>query len=467
MSSKTPYLSALLEVLPHAYASDAITLLQAPHTAQLVDTLLRLTCPSGSAPSYPSSMLSAVASSSSQKRKRTPSPAASTSKKPKPTDDDDPPLYTLHALSVTAPVRKKLDITLHTHTLRLTHPSTGAIEASFPRPALRRAFLLPTRGKSKPHWTVVLMSADTPPLPKAKNAAPTAGGAPVFQVVFGVDAVPTAAFRTTAHPAPPTEHAKASATHAPLRAFLAHLPAACALLEPATCVPAYRGAKDAGLWFLRSGVLGETPYEFFALGDLLQDEESGREAVRVVSATGRLCSVVITRKPEDEEEEGEETEFGMIDGKEMGGIKEWVRVHKAEFGKAAGGKDGAGKGKGEEEDQDGKVDSEDEDSDFEVSSDEEDGGSPSSSSDESGSGGKQSGSASANESDEEGGGGESGDEEDEDEEKLDPKHHPLMRPGAVPRMSRAAMDAAVGMVVGDMMGGADSGEDEDDDELDN
>ena len=43
---------------------------------------------------------------------------------------------------------------------------------------------------------------------------------------------------------------------------------------------------------------------------------------------------------------------------------------------------------------------------------------------------------------------------DEDEEELDPAKHPLLRPGAMPRMSKAAMDAAVGMVLGDMMGGS-------------
>ncbi|OBZ74865.1 hypothetical protein A0H81_05125 [Grifola frondosa] len=41
--------------------------------------------------------------------------------------------------------------------------------------------------------------------------------------------------------------------------------------------------------------------------------------------------------------------------------------------------------------------------------------------------------------------------DDEDEEDLKPEHHPLLRPGAMPRMSRAAMDAVVGMVEQDLM----------------
>ena len=71
------------------------------------------------------------------------------------------------------------------------------------------------------------------------------------------------------------------------------------------------------------------------------------------------------------------------------------------------------------------------------------------------------------------------DEEDNDEgeeEDMDPAHHPLLRPGAMPRMSRAAIDAVVGMVEKDLMAGAtslerrganDTGEsgDEEEDEL--
>ena len=58
-----------------------------------------------------------------------------------------------------------------------------------------------------------------------------------------------------------------------------------------------------------------------------------------------------------------------------------------------------------------------------------------------------------------------------EEEELDPKHHPLLRPGAMPRMSRAAVEAVVGMVEQDMMGGgrrraASAGSEEDEDELD-
>jgi hypothetical protein len=50
---------------------------------------------------------------------------------------------------------------------------------------------------------------------------------------------------------------------------------------------------------------------------------------------------------------------------------------------------------------------------------------------------------------------------EESEEELQEKHHPLMRQGAMPRMSKAAIDAVVDMMNEDTMGGS-----EEEDELD-
>jgi hypothetical protein len=163
---------------------------------------------------------------------------------------------------------------------------------------------------------------------------------------------------------------------------------------------------------------------------------------------------------EDEEEEGEETEFQMIDGKEREGILEWVRRHRDAFGVAAvqrgaqaaqiagavaEAKDGEGTGAGGDSDSD---------SDFEVSSASSDGGSPISGSGSSSDAG--SGEAEAEDDGSEPGSQdrESDDDGDADVVELDPKHHPLLRAGALPKMSRAAMDAAVGLVVGDLVGQA-------------
>jgi hypothetical protein len=83
------------------------------------------------------------------------------------------------------------------------------------------------------------------------------------------------------------------------------------------------------LWFLDSasaapgtaGILADAcPAEFWALADLEQDYAG----VRVLSATGRTCTLVLTRSSTpcatsiegSEEDKGEETEFQMIDGKE-------------------------------------------------------------------------------------------------------------------------------------------------------
>jgi len=192
--------------------------------------------------------------------------------------------------------------------------------------------------------------------------------------------------------------------------------------------------------------------------------------VRVRTATGRTCSVVLAcrgahgsgedAKSENEEEEGEETEFQMIDGKEREGISEWVRRHRDAFGiapaqrgaqppqmagTAAEAKDGEVAGAGGDSDSD---------SDFEVSGASSDGGSPSSGSNSGSGSGSDAGSGEGEDDGSEHGsqGGES--DGDEDVVELEPKHHPLLRAGALPKMSRAAMDAAIGLVVGDLVGQA-------------
>ena len=156
----------------------------------------------------------------------------------------------------------------------------------------------------------------------------------------------------------------------------------------------------------------------------------------------------------------------MIDGKEREGIVEWVRKHKSAFGIAVvQGAQVAGAGAGAEGEVVARGDS-DSDSDFEEESGGSDGGSPSSSGSSSGPGEQEGGEGSGDE----GGAtksaegsteveGDDGDDEGDDEEivELDPKRHPLLRAaaaGAIPKMSRAAVDAAVGLVVDDLVGQA-------------
>jgi len=269
---------------------------------------------------------------------------------------------------------------------------------------------------------------------------------------------------------------KGSATKPTLLAFLAHLrvpffeptpgvfKSACvgatsgvsANEDGVPGVEAYRGAKQGSLWFMQEGILwGESkPCEFWAVEDLIGKSEG----LRVVSASGRTCTVVLTRKEkgggvqgdngghdEDGEDVGEETHFGLIDAREKPGIDAWVRSYRHLFGK----KKEARSTIGQAED-----DSDDSDEDFEMKSEDDDDGSVSSSSESSdgGDGGSDEGS-------EEG--------EDSEEEELKEEHHPLMKPGAMPRMSRAVIDMVVGMVEEDMAGAqADSdNEDLEEDEL--
>ncbi|CCM00983.1 uncharacterized protein FIBRA_03031 [Fibroporia radiculosa] len=428
---------------------------------------------------------------------------------------DDPPLFTLHALSFTSPIRKKANVTIHAHTLRLTHPTTHVSEhVPIPLDTLKRAFLLPTRGKTKPHWTVVLLPTDVPALGKSGKDKDKDDS--TLSIVFGLDAMP-AGFSTSDHVQGTLEtmHAKGTPTLPALRAFLAHLP--IPTLEPSTDVfrsafssgsatggssgptegtagiEAYRGAKQGTLWFFASGVLWDgRPAEFFAVEDLARTEEGEVRAVRTISATGRTCSAILRRvEPggereeqkgggdEEEEERVVDVDFGMIDGKEQDGIARWAKRCKNLFGRKVAASSPSKLQGGSKPNTNAQPnvaanipiddESDEDDSDF-VGDDSSDGGSATSDS-------SSDSSDAASGAEEDVGDDASEDEADvsdaEDEMELDPQHHPLLRPGAMPRMSRAAIEMVADMIVEDAVGGpaaraprrppvADSSEDEED-----
>lgn len=401
------------------------------------------------------------------------------------------PVYTLHAISATSPVRKKVDITIHENAIVMVNPTSRAVETTIPLASIKRAFIVPTRGKSKPHWTAIMLSSDIPD--KGKLAPGTTSEN--HQIILGVDAVSAAPFTTTIYTkdeAAATVSPKGSETLPLLRAFLSHLGDDVSIVEPSTAavfksactgvgsgasaspdgipgVEAYRAAKPGNLWFAREGILwGESkPCEFWPVGDLL-----GRsEGVRLVGS-GRTFTVVLTRRlvkdgevGEDEEDMGEETEFGMVDGKEREAINEWVRNHRHLFGKVTPSqvvepvkpppRQGPMTIRDLLEDDD-----EEDDEDFEASVSDLDGSErlssgDSSSEDEDGEGSED------GEGEAEG----SGEEEDDDVQELDPAHHPLLRPGAMPKMSKAAIEMAVGIVEESMAGPEDVDELDEEDEL--
>ena len=403
--------------------------------------------------------LDADSQQSSNKRQRVPPQLTET--------DTGEPLITLHALSVTSPIRKKVDITIHKNVIKFTNPTTDAVEGSIPVSSMKRAFIVPTRGKSKPHWTVIILSSDIP-----DRGKPTPGSSTDNQqLIFGTDATCTSNFSTTTYPnatSHNTKLAKGTSTLPSLREFLSHL--AIPIIEPtvdvfkSACpgiggnagvggipgVEAHRAAKPGNLWFSKDGILwGESkPCEFWSVADLI----SKTEGLRMVGG-GRTCSVVLTRRSnsaedisDDEEDVGEETEFGMIDGKEREGINEWVRNHRHLFG-------GNHKDKTTSEENPPPVqptgpltirtlmdESDDEDGDFSARVSDLDGSerlSEESSSEEENEG--------SSEDEHNSGENLSVEEEDEDDE-MDPAKHPLLQPGAMPRMSRAALDMVADIV---------------------
>lgn len=307
------------------------------------------------------------------------------------------------------------------------------------------------------------------------------------QVVFNVDkTVPSGkeGLRTSNGSKPQEVYAKGNDTLPILKDFLSHLSSHIDLLiadkdskafrasngQPG--VEAYRGAKEGLLCFFPHGVLwaNSKPGEFFALEDLTRDSDTPvLGGVKTLSATGRTLSVFVRRRlassegEEADEDVGDEAEFAMIDGRESENINSWIRKHRNLFGKprvaGAGSPMKNGKGKavaGDEPADEEDEDSDKDDEDFEADSD-TDGGEPSSGENEE-----------ENDSEAETASEDDGEPEDENEE-LDEAHHPLMRPGALPKMSKAAMDAAVSIVTDDLAGdGEDSGpeEEEEGDELD-
>ena len=526
-----PYLDALLDAVPDDAIPPELKIASTSRSVQglpkFIDAALRLASGGPSRPdddarlrsAWPQIQISlqntlhALGSPlAPAKRKHSHSPPPPSSKKPKHEEEEDgeedPPYLTLHALSATAPVRHKVDITIHVRSLRLAHATTGAPVARSARAVLTRAFLLPTRARTTgaPQWTALLLAGDTPtPTPPAASRKNNGAGAGSkgkekanarFELACSVPeagAVP----RLTLHSAPSsslsqnTHPPTPSTPHQALLSLLSSLSPSTSVhtapkliqIErgaPLAGITAFRGARETSLWFLVSasasgwaaGILADTrPAEFWAVADLAQ----GDAGVRVLSATGRTCTVILTRRPtplatstegSEEDEEGEETEFQMIDGKEREGIVEWVRKHKSAFGIAVvQGAQVAGAGAGAEGEVVARGDS-DSDSDFEEESGGSDGGSPSSSGSSSGPGEQEGGEGSGDE----GGAtksaegsteveGDDGDDEGDDEEivELDPKRHPLLRAaaaGAIPKMSRAAVDAAVGLVVDELVGQA-------------
>lgn len=515
MSSSTPYLDALSKHFP-TECSSVIDSLSSEQARSAVDTLLAFAsggeCPTnmsalgqlGWARTQPAAMRAVqdLAVQKGIKRGR----AASTDeegvdsnvKRQKTTDaiEDDRPIFTLPSISTTSPVRKKVDITIHEKTIRFLNPSSRAVEASIPLSSISRAFLLPTRGKAKQHWTVVMLSSDVPEKGKATTSNP-------HQIIFGLDAMSSSKFDATSYSDSSTPStstiAKGEETLVVLREFLTHLPislleasatvfrSACATRKSGHCaagIDAYLAAKPGNLWFFDSGILwGESkPCEFWAVGDLIP-----KDGVRLISATGRTCSVILGRKSssvedhndkggnkEDVEGDVVETEFSMVDGREQDPINAWARQRKHLFGKGSApppSKVTSGKKAATEEAPpiggntatNGPAwdDSDSDDDDYEIASSEDIDNSSSSDSEASDAGGGSQPDDGSEEEDNHGSdanGEESGEESEED---LQEAHHPLLQSGAMPRMSKATIDAVVDMVNEDMMGDS-----EEEDELD-
>ena len=431
----------------------------------------------------------------SKRQRLAPSVAASDVDRSVPQSQEQSPLlYTLHSISTTSPIRKKVDVTIRQDAIVFTNPSTKTTEGSVRLSTLKRAFVVPTRGKSKAHWTVILISNDIPENPKAKQPQ----GQPACenqQIIFGLDASSSAAFTTTSYTstgdANPQTHPKNTSTLPLIQKFLSYLDiqtilptastfkSACAgVLAGASAsgdgipgVEAYRAAKAGNLWFSEDGILwGESkPCEFWDVKDLMGKDDG----VRIIGA-GRTCTIILTRRcrsvseNEEDADDGEETEFGMVDSREREPITAWIRSHRHLFG--TNGTSRKGKEKqgvqrhslstgpltihtipDEDDDQDEEFTAEVSDLDGSEATSDDNSSDSNSGSDDEGKGTDDDADA---------------DHSDGEESDLNPAHHPLLRPGAVPRMSKAALNMAVGIIEDTFMGGGSQDDQEEEDEED-
>ena len=450
-------------------------------------------------------------------------------------DETDIHQYTICNISATSPIRKKVDISIHSRTIRITPSAPGKDkdgDKAKPQPLvflledLKRSFILPTHGKQKPHYTMIMLSSDVTNLPKGSTAD---SGETHWQICLGSE-LTLPSLVTRSKDSPEHHHPKGASIGAAFDAFQEFVPQKAKALKPktgdhtnasgGTGVDGYKSAKPGALWFFREGILWDAkPFEFWAVEDLVRTGggEGGQApgGVRMLSATGRTCTVILRRRVPKSEEGGEEddggedaveTDFEMIEGKEQEGISEWCRKYSKSFGKSSRtatsttkssssaptpSSSANGKGKARASDDDMEIDGEGGPSDHvdltnnPMAEDEGDldddnfTGSDSELSDGSDSDGSDDGDGSADgseaeDSDADAEGepeGESEEVEELDEEVLDPKHHPLLRPGAMPkRVSKAVLNSVVGMVEQDLgMTAAAPGSDEedelDDDEL--
>ena len=395
---------------------------------------------------------------------------------------------------------------------------------------LKRSFILPTHGKQKPYYTMIMLSSDITNLPKGST---TDSGETHWQICLGSDLNPPNLV-TRSKDSQDHHHPKGASISTAYDAFQESTPHG--VRKPGTSdhtnasggtgVDGYRAAKPGTLWFLRQGILWDAkPIEFWAVEDLVPaDGGDGGQTlggVRMLSATGRTCTVILRRRipkakeGDDEDDGGEdavETDFGMIEGKEQEGISEWCRRYSKNFGVSSAAatsttktpataptpsRSARGKGKARATDDDMEVDGEggatnhldlsnnpmaedegdvDDDnytgSDSE-SSDDNDSENNDGSDDTAEESGDSDADAEGDESRPEPESEDVEDVEDDQEEPLDPKHHPLLRPGAMPKkISKAVLNAVVGMVeegFGMTAAAAEAGGDEedelDDDEL--
>lgn len=143
MDSKTPYLARCIASLPSDFAPKVQALCLSNSTEIVLDTLIRFI--SGAECSVDASsdtiqewsakqrvakeslndLIQAVPNGNKRQREQDELDEHNTKRQkvpsPEPQPADDPPVFTLHSISTTSPIRKKSDITIHRSSIKFTN----------------------------------------------------------------------------------------------------------------------------------------------------------------------------------------------------------------------------------------------------------------------------------------------------------------------------------------------------------
>jgi hypothetical protein len=237
----------------------------------------------------------------------------------------DPPALSMEVVDAIAPVRGRIRVALHEHSIRFISPSDGKIEFTIPLEAVKRAFLLyiPADEEEPANWTVVLTSLDSCSSQDLRKPARS-------QAIFSVDldtpiTKPVLVCDTAALLASYTFPQATFTVHGGgvlerLRNLVGTLPPSittCTALGDETLrVKAARGNRSGHMWLFGDGILwgAYRPCEYWTAADMA--------SVLIHRDSEVEFSVTIKRRATEEE-----TQITEISMESFTPVANWIGSH--------------------------------------------------------------------------------------------------------------------------------------------